>query len=210
MKTFIFDLEGIVFNSEQAILHLIQCCFEKEGYFQIDLQNFIGYSKAEILQAFMEITNYSVQQVETLFRDCMQEHPFVYQEMINPDTLALLEYLYQHQIICALATSSTRADLIHKFKNTELEKYFKVIVTRDDYNLAKPDSEVYLVCLDKLQLKPEQCIAIEDSQGGVDAAHNVDIQVIARTSEYEKKFENADYVMSDLKEVISMLENKQL
>jgi mannitol-1-/sugar-/sorbitol-6-phosphatase len=59
-----------------------------------------------------------------------------------------------------------------------------VMVTSDDVSQGKPDPEGYLKAADRLGVKPENCLVIEDAIAGVKAARAAGMQVIAVTTTY--------------------------
>ena len=52
-------------------------------------------------------------------------------------------------------------------------------MTREDVERAKPDPEIYLLAAQKLDVSPEECMALEDSPNGVRAAVSAGMNVIA-------------------------------
>ena len=52
-------------------------------------------------------------------------------------------------------------------------------MTREDVERAKPDPEIYLLAAQKLDVPPEECMALEDSPNGVRAAVSAGMNVIA-------------------------------
>jgi HAD superfamily hydrolase (TIGR01509 family) len=69
-----------------------------------------------------------------------------------------------------IVTSSRRDhfDLIHQ--STDLLKYFDFVLTSDDCARSKPDPDLYLKAVEKTGVGVEQCVAIEDSERGLEAA----------------------------------------
>ena len=78
------------------------------------------------------------------------------------------------------ATDSTRSGWTAKSSapSAELLEMFQAIVTRDDVIHPKPHPEPYLVAARHLGVKPEMCLAIEDSHSGVRAAHSAGMQTV--------------------------------
>ena len=67
--------------------------------------------------------------------------------------------------------------------NKQLEKasireYFDEIVCRDEVENTKPNPEIYLKVADKLNVKPKNCLVIEDSLAGVKAAYKANMKVL--------------------------------
>ncbi len=74
---------------------------------------------------------------------------------------------------------SYRAEALHVLRALELEETLDVVLTREDVQRAKPDPEIYLLAAQKLDVPPEDCMALEDSPNGVRAAVDAGMNVIA-------------------------------
>ena len=61
----------------------------------------------------------------------------------------------------------------------ELTDAFDFVATRDDVEHGKPDPEMYLLVAKELDVIPSECMVIEDSPAGVEAALNAGMQVVA-------------------------------
>lgn len=79
---------------------------------------------------------------------------------------------------------------------------FSLITNRDLVENSKPSPEVYELCMQELKMRPEDCIAIEDSSSGVQSAVAAGIKCIAFPNEFtqNQNFEQASEVVSDLSE----------
>ena len=121
-----------------------------------------------------------------------------------PDILASVNDKYNMGVV----TSSRRDhfDIIHS--RTNLLKYFKFIITNEDYTCSKPSPEPYLLGIKKTGYKVSECIAIEDSERGVKSAKEANLFCIAIPNEMTTSgdFSNADIIINDLKEIPQYLE----
>ena len=70
--------------------------------------------------------------------------------------------------------------------------HFAFILAGDVVKKKKPDPEIYLLALEKTQLKPEACIVIEDSRNGVMAARAAGLRSVATTNIYTEKEDLSD------------------
>ena len=91
-----------------------------------------------------------------------------------------------------------------KLKRTGLYQLFQTIVSKSDVERGKPYPDTYLMGLQKLGLKPEDCIVFEDTQYGVDAAVTAGIKCLAIPNEFSQKqdFSKATKIFNNLKESI--------
>lgn len=97
----------------------------------------------------------------------------------------------------AVATTTTRPNveaLCQAVWACEALEVFDVIAAGDEVEAKKPAPDVYLLALERLGLSPELCVAFEDSEAGVRAAHGAGIRVFVSPSQYTlgQDFELAD------------------
>jgi beta-phosphoglucomutase-like phosphatase (HAD superfamily) len=64
---------------------------------------------------------------------------------------------------------------------------FDVVVTRDDVEHGKPDPEMHLLAARELGVRPEECLAIEDSPAGVKAALAAGTEIVAVTTDLTRQ-----------------------
>ena len=103
--------------------------------------------------------------------------------------------------------NNVNQNLINEFKINDI---FDLILTYDDVTKKKPNPEVYLKVLEKLNVSRKECIILEDSLEGVKAANNADIDVINVVDKnMYKKQELIDklstYKMNNLNEVLKLI-----
>ena len=115
------------------------------------------------------------------------------------ETLAALH----GKVVMAIVTSSRRDhfDLIHR--NNGLLEYFDFILTREDYRHSKPNPEPYLKALQLSGLRAEECLVIEDTRRGLEAAHQAGLRCVVlpnRLAPYNS-FDDAFQVIRNLLEV---------
>ena len=77
---------------------------------------------------------------------------------------------------------------------------FDFILAGDAVGKKKPDPEIYLLALEEAGLEAEECICIEDSHIGVEAAKEAGLHVVATTNAYTEgeDLSRADIVVSAL------------
>ena len=101
-----------------------------------------------------------------------------------------------------LATGSRRSDLEAVFAYLEkgrLRERFKVTVSADDVTNPKPHLETYRAAVTKLGFEPKQCIAIEDTPGGIASAKGAGLRVLAVAGTHDPtKLAGADRVVPTL------------
>ena len=79
-----------------------------------------------------------------------------------------------------------------------LDGYFDALVTIDDVSNGKPHPEPFLKGAEKLNLKAEECIVVENAPLGIKAAKAAGTTVIAvKTTLSDKFLAQADYILND-------------
>jgi HAD superfamily hydrolase (TIGR01509 family) len=84
----------------------------------------------------------------------------------------------RRKVIQAIVTSSRRSHFDTMHVRTGLPPFFDFILTREDYVLSKPDPEPYLLAMEKSGCPPEECLVVEDSERGLQAALAAGIRCI--------------------------------
>ncbi|MDG9675778.1 HAD-IA family hydrolase [Micromonospora sp. DH14] len=97
-----------------------------------------------------------------------------YQELLPqlaavPEVLAHIHDAHR-RVPFAVVSGSTRASVTASLDALGLLDRFDVLVCADDYTLAKPDPEAFLLAARQLGVPPESCLVFEDTDLGIQAA----------------------------------------
>ena len=114
----------------------------------------------------------------------------------------LIREAREQKIRLAIATTSALPNtiaLLQKFLNPD---WFEVIAAGDIVPAKKPAPDIYHYVLQQMDLKPEECIVLEDSYHGLQAATAVGLKTIVTVNDYTKNqdFSNAVLVLNHLGE----------
>ena len=118
----------------------------------------------------------------------------------------LIDEALDENIQVAISTTTTPVNvtaLLHATLGKDSEKYFTDIAAGDIVPNKKPAPDIYRHALKNLNLKAEECIAIEDSEAGLESAVNAGIKTIITTNLYTQNqdFSKAELVTNSLAEV---------
>ena len=126
-----------------------------------------------------------------------------YQELIKGNlkvysgVIQLIKDLYQNYTL-ALTSSSTFAEVRAVVDKLEIEDLFKIIVTSKDVEHGKPHPEPYFLTAEKLNVRCEDCLVIEDSENGIRSAKAAGMKCIAITNtEHPNKLTKADRIVDN-------------
>ncbi len=124
---------------------------------------------------------------------------------LRPGVRRLIHELRDRDIRIAIATTTTPENVTYLLQSTlgdDAAGLFEVIGAGDIVPQKKPAPDIYFWVLDQLQLKPSQCIAIEDSENGLQAARAAGLATLITVNHYtlQQNFTDAVAVLSDLGE----------
>jgi HAD superfamily hydrolase (TIGR01509 family) len=78
-----------------------------------------------------------------------------------------------------LASSSNREVIDLVLELSGLAQFFRVTVSSEEVARGKPAPDVYLEAARRLEVRPEGCVAIEDSENGIRSAKAAGMRVVA-------------------------------
>jgi HAD superfamily hydrolase (TIGR01509 family) len=90
---------------------------------------------------------------------------------VKPGAAELLAFLSERGLPLAVATSSSRRTTERHLGRAGLLGHFGALATRDDVVRGKPHPDIHLEAARRLGVAPERCLAFEDSNTGLTAAH---------------------------------------
>nr|WP_321356416.1 hexitol phosphatase HxpB [uncultured Draconibacterium sp.] len=98
-----------------------------------------------------------------------------------------------------LATNSPSCLISVVLEKLAIDQYFDATSSAEHELEGKPSPYVYLSTAEKLNIEPENCIAIEDSYSGILAAKKAGMKtvIIDRNKQNNKKVEIADFTVND-------------
>lgn len=134
---------------------------------------------------------------------------------LAPGAVEFLDYLKVSNIPRTIATASEINNLQFFWNNLNLVKWFKFndLVYDDGLIEGKPRPDIYLKAIDKLRLRADECLVVEDSKSGIESAHNAKVGTIVAIGPIDKKdyllrLSGVDYVVSDFYELLVSLKKQ--
>jgi beta-phosphoglucomutase len=116
---------------------------------------------------------------------------------IYPDLIDFLDQLQAADIKLGIVTGALRLEVETVLQQSGLIDRFTVIVAAEDVPISKPAPAGYLLAVAQLQLRPPECLAIEDTFPGIKAAQSAHIPVvgIAHTYPFHMMQRRADWAV---------------
>lgn len=184
MKAVVFDMDGVLIDSEPANLKIIYDFFkEHDKHAETDfLLSLVGRSQHDtadiVLDAWGE--NISFDEYCTLYQAYRDTHPIDYQEILFPGVEETLAWLKKAGYLVAVASSSKMRTIEKVLTQTKLLSYFDVCMSGEMFEKSKPDPEIYIRTAEKLGVDVKDCLAIEDSKAGLASACASGMKVAAK------------------------------
>lgn len=207
IKAVIFDMDGVIIDSEGVYLEY-QLEFAKKKNPDVkleDLYPMVGATKQECWEVVERVVS-NGQTWEELRKEFRQRDIYSeidYRSIYRLEVTDTLKQLKEAGFRLALA-SSTHLELVERvLKENGIRDYFESVVSGEQFKKSKPDPEIYLYTAGQLKLKPEECLAVEDSTIGITAAHRAGLKIAAVIdTRYGFDQSLADYKLNQVKEVL--------
>jgi beta-phosphoglucomutase len=90
----------------------------------------------------------------------------------------ILGQLRERGLLLAAVSNATRESVLEMLDRSDIPHYFKAVVCGDDVSKPKPDGEPYLTCMSMLNVRADECLAVEDGQYGIEAAQAAGIRTM--------------------------------
>ena len=212
----VFDMDGVIFDSERACL---ACWKEIAG------KNHIS----GIEEAFLLCTGTTDARTRQIMLDTYGED-FPYDDFaaeasrlfhahydggrlpVKKGARELLAWLKDESIPVALASSTRREAVVRELSEAGLLPFFDVLVCGDMVKRSKPDPDIYLRACRELGVEPSRAFAIEDSYNGIRSAHAGGLRplMVVDLLEADEEMEGlAEVVLHDLVEAQAYLSSRR-
>ena len=208
LKAVIFDMDGVIVNSEPLHHLAYKKMFEE---FKLDVSNslyesFTGQSTYSICEQLCEIFDLKVD-ANALVLSKRKHFKIIFEndssfEMID-GAMNLIKDYFENNLTLVLASSASMTNIERIFKKFDLNKFFKAKISGADLKESKPNPEIFIKAAELSGFKKEECIVIEDSTSGIMASKSAGIYCVGYNSYNSKNqnYDNANLVVSDLNEI---------
>ncbi len=206
-STVIFDMDGVIINSEPTHQRL-----EKEMYEELGLhlsfeeqQSFVGMSAMDSWKFVIDKYKLQYTPQQLLLRGREK-----YLKVLSgSDEVQLIEGArnlihrlekHYHLLLASSATSVTIGEVLKKF---DLVHVFPLFIGGDMVHLSKPHPEIFINIARQAEAEPAQCVVIEDAAHGITAAKKAGMKAIGFQNHHSgtQKLTHADLVVDHLGEI---------
>ena len=209
IKAFIFDMDGVIFDSERAVIDCWKVIAPQYGITDIETHCIAATGLNE--QATRKI--FKEQYGEDMPYDEMRaKRKALFIERfdqglvpVKPGTVELLSYLKDNGYKVALASSTSEGTVRRELGIAGLIEFFDVIIGGDKVTHSKPDPEIFLMAMEQLGVESGESVIIEDSYNGVraaDASGAYIVMVPDLLPPTDEMREKADIIKNSLNDVL--------
>ena len=206
IKAILFDFDGVIANTLTYHVQAWQQVFDKYEVEIIPEDVFLleGRMAEDLRKRLAEKKGLSLD--HTTIKQITKQKRAIYNQItkatVYPSIKILLEYLKRISLKKALVTGSIIKNILPVAGKDFLEN-FDVIITSDQVTHTKPDPEPYLTAAEKLAVKPDECLVIENAPSGITAAKQAGMFCIAvkTTIQNEQYLKDADLIVEDISNI---------
>jgi len=181
MKAIIFDMDGVVLDSEKHWDKEVFGLFKKmtPKWNQEKHERVVGLNTHDL---FAELNRDGTTMSERDFAEAIETIAMkIYRTKaeVMPGFVDLAKALRKKKVPIGLASSSKISWIAYALNATKLISYFDFISSSEEVKEGKPDPDIYLLATKRMKVKPGECVAIEDSAIGVRAAKAANLYTVA-------------------------------
>ena len=216
MEAVIFDLDGLLADTEiislkvyQELLRDFGIPFTEETY----SRDYSGHREEENVQRFLDTYDLPWNFDQTLDKVYELEAQILAKGVnLKKGAKNLLTYLQKEGVPIALATSSVESRARMILDSNGILSLFDHLVFAKDVKRSKPYPDIFLKAWSDLNVLPENCLVLEDSEAGIEAASRAGIPVICIPDlkiPAQSFLNKTEQVFQDLDAVRDYLESKK-
>ena len=175
IKAVLFDMDGVLIEAKDWHYEALNRALKLFGY---EISRFEHLTSYDGLPTSMKLQKLTLEKGLP-----SQLHSFI-NEMKQQYTVSMIQNLcrprFNHEYALsklksegyrlAVGSNSIRMTIEMMMDYAKLTDYFDFMLSNQDVKSAKPDPEIYLTATSKMNLKPEECLIVEDNENGIKAA----------------------------------------
>ena len=206
----LWDMDGTLINSAEMHFQAWQQLATGKGvpFTRKIFYDTFGRRNPDILRQLLgdgfseaELTAHG-EEKEEAYRQAILKHGTEF----LPGAKDLVVALHNEGFLQAIGSSAPRKNIETIVEVLEMQAYFPVLIGMEDTEHGKPQPDVFLNAVRKLDVSPECCLVLEDAVAGVQAAKAggmkcIAVSFVGHHGDEALKQAGADYVVGDLTEV---------
>lgn len=211
IKAVIFDMDGVLVNTEVFYQNRRRQFMEEQGYHipDINWMDFVGENFASLWDRIHPYVDVDYETLQRQYVAYKKEHVLNYKETLIPEVIELIQLLHKEGYQLAVASASSMDDIKEALNTMGVSEYFTSILSGCDLPKTKPDPMIYNKTLERLNISADEAVVIEDSPVGIKAATSAHIYTIAyRHPDYVLDQEESDCIAYSYDEIFQIIKEK--
>lgn len=212
LKLVIFDMDGLMFATEQVNYRAFTEIVKEEGYEPTFEQftGFLGMNARDIQKKYYSYYGENVD-AEGIYKKVGQRAKQIIRKEGVPEKAGLrqlLKVVKEKELLTAVASGSDTEVIKEYLERTGLTPYFDTVLSSKEVKRGKPYPDIFLEICKQLNIKTEETLVLEDSANGVQAALAGNFSVINVPDLLpipEEQQEKCVAVVEDLNKVINYI-----
>ena len=209
LKALIFDFDGLILDTETPEVLVWQSIYMDHG-FELPLHEWektiggYGISNFDAAEHLALLSSGRLDPASSKVRYRKEVDTIIHSSAILPGVVEMIEQAKQHGIKVAIGSSSPHSWVDTHAKRLGIFHYFDFITCQDDVppGRTKPNPDIYLKSLERLQVQKNEAVVFEDSLNGVEASRRAGIFVVAVPNPLTSKMGvSGDITVSSLSEL---------
>ena len=182
MKAFIFDMDGVIIDSEPLHNKIVRSILAENNIIVTneEFNKFTGMASTAVFDIFIKQNNlpYTTKQLSKRQMDKLKN--YIVEHHVKPieGIIPLIQKLHDKNIPLAIASSSPLDMIEFTTKKFGINEYFTTLISGEDLPHSKPAPDIYLKTAKMLNIAPSDCVALEDSKNGSIAAKSAGMYCI--------------------------------
>ena len=223
IRALIFDFNGVLADDDPIHMEALRQVAQEEG---------LSFTDDEYLDRYLPLNDWDS------FKLLFQEHsrplpPASLDELIRRKAVHYFKAIDNKSVLfadaakavraatcrcpLAIASGARREEIIHVLRQGSLDECFKAVVSAEDVEFGKPHPEPFLRAHERLKerdasLKVSDCVAIEDSIGGIQSAHEAGMRCLAIAHSYgpeRLRRANPEWIIDSIADFVPWLEKAE-
>ena len=184
-KAIIFDCDGTLVNSAPLHFSSFEVVLKRQGV-SLDRDWYmdrLGFSRHELISELSAENSFSLD-IPGAVAESEAQFLLSTNELTEiPEVVEIAKRCYG-KLPMAVASSGQKHSVKQSLRHLEIEHFFDHILTAEDVSVCKPDPEIYIAAMAKLQVEPSECLIFEDTNEGLMSAaraggQTVDVRTFA-------------------------------
>ena len=202
IRAFIFDMDGVIVDSEPAHIEAEKQIMMQHGV-KVTTEDLRSYTGTTAEFEFTDLI--SKHNLRTTPEKLIHEKDVILFQLLEKKTqptkgvITLIKDLKQHGFKLGIASSGRGKLVFYFLKKLKIERLFDTVVCAEDITHSKPHPEIFLKAAERLREEPKNCVVIEDSKLGVEAAKRAGMKCIGfrNPNSGNQDLSKADLIIDD-------------